>query len=198
MRIIILGKAPVPGRVKTRLMPEYSAVEAAALHARMMETVLKKVCSCFDDVWLAVDDIHHEVVKSLVKRFRIELHAQVSGDLGKRLQALMRESLARDEKPLMFLGTDSPHVAIQRYQAAKTALKQHDIVVGAVEDGGYDLIAVRQNLPEVFEYIPWGSALVMRETLKNINKLNLDVKVLPTSFDLDKPEDLRRAPPASW
>ncbi len=198
MRVIILGKAPVAGCVKTRLMPEYSAKEAAELHTQMMQVVLAKVCTCFEDVWFAVDDIHHDAVQSLVSRFKLELHAQASGDLGKRLQKLMHASFDMDNESIMLLGTDSPHVDTQRYKDADTALVHYDIVIGAVEDGGYDLIVLKQNIPELFDNIDWGSESVLTQTLNHIKALGLSVKVLQASFDLDRPEDLKRAPPSSW
>ena len=198
MRVIILGKAPMAGRVKTRLMPEYSAEEAAKLHTLMMQIVLEKACACFEHVWLAADDIHHEVIKSLVSRFKVELHAQAAGDLGNRLQKLMYASFDMDDEPIMFLGTDSPHVGIQRYKDAEAALVRYDIVIGAVEDGGYDLIALKQNTPELFDNIDWGSESVLTQTLNHIKALGLDAKVLHVLFDLDRPEDLKRAPPSSW
>ena len=198
MRVIILGKAPVAGRVKTRLMPEYTAEEAAELHVQMMQVVLTKVCTCFEDVWFAVDDIHHVVIQSLVSRFKVELHAQAAGDLGKRLQKLMLTSFDRDDDPIMFLGTDSPHVDMRRYKDTEAALEYYDIVIGAVEDGGYDLIALKQNTHELFDDIDWGSESVLTQTLNYIKDLGLSVNVLQASFDLDRPEDLRRAPPSSW
>ena len=198
MRVIILGKAPVAGQVKTRLIPKYSAEEAAKLHTQMMEAVITKVCICSKDVWFAVDDIQHETVESIASRFKLELHAQASGDLGKRLQKLMQASFDMDDESIMFLGTDSPHIDIQRYKDAEAALVHYDIVIGAVEDGGYDLIVLKQNAPELFDNIDWGSDLVLTQTLNHIKGLGLNVKVLQTSFDLDRPEDLKRAPPSSW
>jgi len=198
MRVIILGKAPVAGRVKTRLMPEYSAEDAAKLHMQMMETVLSKVCSMFTDVWVAVDDVNHERIQSLSTDFSVTLLGQGSGNLGDRLGRLMALSFARDTKPVLFLGTDSPHVSLQRYQEVVKNIVSHDVVIGPVEDGGYDLIALKANVPELFEGITWGTETVFKETLNKINKLELSVKVLSSSFDLDRAEDLRRAPPQTW
>ncbi len=198
MRIIILSKAPIAGKVKTRLMPEYTAEQAVNLHKQMTETVMAKVCSIFDDVWLAVDDIEHPFFQTLLQKFTCKLKYQGDGDLGQRLQALSATSFAKDDASIMFLGTDSPHVAIERYLQAAEALVNHDVAIGPVEDGGYDLIAIRSNFPEVFQNIDWGSNTVFDRTLNNINKLRLNVKVLGKSFDLDFAKDLKRALPDTW
>ncbi|WP_038248197.1 TIGR04282 family arsenosugar biosynthesis glycosyltransferase [Ghiorsea bivora] len=198
MRVIVLAKAPVAGKVKTRLMPQYNAEQAAALHKQMTEAVITKVCSMFDDVWLAVDNIKHPFFTDLKQRFGFELHHQNHGDLGMRMRHLTAYSFATDDEPIMFLGTDSPHVNISRYQQVKRALTDHDIVLGPVDDGGYDLIAMHTYFPEVFDNITWGTDSVFSETIININNLDLIVKVLDTSFDLDHAEDLQRAPPHTW
>jgi len=180
-------------------MPAYTAEQAALLHKQMTEVVMAKVCSVFDDVWLAVNDIEHCFFRELQQKHSCHLLDQGSGNLGVRLQALAKASFmdARDT-PIMFLGTDSPHVDIDRYQQALSALAHHDVAVGPVEDGGYDLIAMANNFPVLFRDIDWGTKSVFTETLNNIHNLNLSVKVLSVSFDLDRPEDLRRSPPELW
>jgi len=198
MRVIILAKAPVPGQVKTRLMAKYTAEQAAHLHEKMVISTLAKACDVFKDVWLAVDDQEHPFFKGVCKRFSPLLRSQSQGDLGERLKGLMVASFAKDDSPVMFLGTDSPHVSRQRYKDANQALQSHDVVIGAVEDGGYDLIALKEPCSELFSGIDWGSESVFNETMNIINKLRLTVDVLSTSFDLDRPEDLDRAPPDSW
>ncbi|MDX8381893.1 MAG: TIGR04282 family arsenosugar biosynthesis glycosyltransferase [Ghiorsea sp.] len=198
MRVIILAKAPVPGKVKTRLMTKFTAEQAAQLHEEMVIKTLSKVCDVFEDVWLAVDDQEHPFFKGVCKRFSPLLCSQAQGGLGERLKGLMVASFAKDDSPVMFLGTDSPHVSHQRYKEATQALQSHDVVIGAVEDGGYDLIALKKPYSKLFAGIDWGSDSVFRETMYVINHLELSAYVLSTSFDLDRPEDLERAPSDSW
>lgn len=198
MRVIILCKSPVAGKVKTRLMPEYSAEQAAAIHQKMAYAVLTKVCSIFDDAWLAVDDMNHGFFKSLEQEFDVALHTQGTGNLGDRLAGLLKASFSLDDEPVLFLGTDSPHVDIQRYQDVESGLNDCDVVIGPVEDGGYDLIAISSFQPKLFQGIDWGSETVFAKTISAVNTLALSVKVLETSFDLDRAQDLQRAPPESW
>jgi len=198
MRVIILAKAPVVGKVKTRLIPQYTAEQAAELHQQMVKVVMAKVCSIFDDVWLAVDDVNHHFFKNLRAAFDFELRNQGQGNLGNRLQTLSAASFTLDDKPVMFLGSDSPHVYISRYQCVASALKQHNVAIGPVEDGGYDLIGISSHCPRVFDNIHWGTDSVFHETMNNIKHLGLTVKALAMSFDLDRAEDIKRAPPQTW
>ncbi|MCF6208958.1 MAG: DUF2064 domain-containing protein [Ghiorsea sp.] len=159
---------------------------------------MTKVCSVFDDIWLAVDDVEHDFFKQLQVEFDFELCNQGKGELGNKLQTLSTASFSLDDKPVMFLGSDSPHVNICRYQSAKNALTQHSVVIGPVEDGGYDLIGMTSHYPGVFDDIHWGTDSVFCETMNNISNLELNVNVLDISFDLDRAEDIKRAPPQTW
>ncbi len=198
MRVIVLSKAPVAGCVKTRLQPEYSPEQAAALHRQMVKATLNKVCSLFNDVWLAVDDMSHPYFSELQSDYTYNLKAQGNGDLGQRLKGLCEASFDHDSSSVMFLGTDSPHVALTRYKQAQEASASHDVVIGPVEDGGYDLIVLTRPYLELFDGIHWGTDSVFDETMSIINGLKLNVHVLGMSFDLDRVQDIRRAPPASW
>lgn len=198
MRVIILSKAPIPNRVKTRLMPAYSAVQAAAIQQRMTQTVISKVCSVYDDVWLAVDDMSHPFFQAMAATFNIHICSQGEGSLGERMQQLMFKSFTANSAPILFLGSDSPHVSTERYQQAERHIFNHDVVIGPVEDGGYDLIAFQNNQPEVLSDIPWSTPDVCSITLHNINKLKCSVHLLDESFDLDDADDLARALPHTW
>lgn len=198
MRIIILAKAPVPGKVKTRLLTHYTAIQAADLHKQMVRVVLKKAQSVCNDIWFAVDNPNHPFCLACSNQASIKLYGQSDGDLGERLTDLLKQSMATDAQHILFLGTDSPHISPDRYIEAQRQLETYDVVIGAVEDGGYDLIAVKEFVPQIFSGIDWGTKYVLKETLSIINSLGLSVKVLDVSFDLDRPQDLERAPPSSW
>ena len=56
MQIIVMAKAPVAGRVKTRLCPPCTPEEAAILaEAALIDTLTAALCSSFDRVVLALD-----------------------------------------------------------------------------------------------------------------------------------------------
>jgi len=105
MRVIVLSKAPIPGKVKTRLMPAYSAEQAAALQQLMTTTVIEKVCSIYSDVWLAVDEVTHPFFQELATTFEIQVYSQGEGTLGERMQHLMLESFRSNPVPILFLGS---------------------------------------------------------------------------------------------
>jgi rSAM/selenodomain-associated transferase 1 len=206
IQLFIMCKAPVAGRVKTRLFSRkvngearegalgyYSADEAAALYANMAETVIHRASRLFDDVCIAANDPTHPFFST----FDLPLYSQGDGDLGQRMSRLMLQGFADGADAVMFLGTDSPHMPDSRLLQAMAALKNHDVVIGPVEDGGYDLIAM--TAPEdVFNNITWSSGEVLEQTLSHIQRLGLSCLQLDVGFDIDYPEDLERAAQAGW
>jgi len=206
IQLFIMCKAPVAGCVKTRLfshkvngearegaLGHYSAEQAAQLHAAMAETVIHRAARLFDDICIAADDPAHPFFSG----FDLPLCAQGDGDLGQRMTRLMRRGFAAGADAVMFLGTDSPHMPDSRLLQAAKALQTHDVVIGPVEDGGYDLIAMTapQN---IFDAITWSSEKVLEQTLSHIRRLGLSCLQLDTGFDIDHPEDLERAAQAGW
>jgi len=160
IRIIIMCKAPVAGKVKTRLMSSYSAEQAAELHMAMAITVIERTKRLFDDVVIAVDDIEHP----FFARFKLPLLPQGQGDLGERMQHQMQHAFSDGINAVILLGTDSPHMSDERLLKAAEGLQTNDVVIGPVEDGGYDLLAF-SKLCSLFDGVVWSSGQVLEQTL---------------------------------
>jgi len=182
-------KAPVAGSVKTRLAPFYGEAGATVLHAAMATLVIKRTLRLFPNTWIAADDVSHPFFTS----FAAPVLPQGEGDLGARMQRLVRRALGFGACGVLLLGTDSPHMSEARLHAALGALKSCDVVLGPVQDGGYDLIALRGCWAELFSNIDWGTAAVLEQTLMRIAQLGLRHRCLSTAYDVDMPEDVKRA-----
>lgn len=189
MLVIIMCKAPVEGKVKTRLMPQYSAQQAAAIHRAMATSVIDRVSTLFEHVWIAADIPAHP----FFQRFNLPVIEQGDGSLGDRMQRLLLLACEQGRGPVLFLGTDSPHMENARLQQAAEEISSHDVVVGPVEDGGYDLIALNGPYAFLFDGIAWSSELVMEQTMQAIKTAGLRACLLSTGFDIDTAADLRKA-----
>ena len=73
-------------------------------------------------------------------------------------------------------------------------LDEYDIVLGPSDDGGYYLIALRQDTIDyaIFNNIPWSTSRVLRETTKIIRQKGMTCYLLPQWDDIDEVNDLRR------
>jgi uncharacterized protein len=188
--IAVLAKAPVPGLVKTRLIPTIGAHAAAILAERLTErTVTTALAAGIGPVtlWCAPDPAHASF-RALAREFAIALKRQSDGDLGARMYAV----LAAAKGPALIVGSDCPALTPQHLREAAAALEEAEVVLIPAEDGGYVLIGTREAKPELFAGIAWGTSSVLAETRARIAALALRAIELNPLWDVDGEVDLAR------
>jgi rSAM/selenodomain-associated transferase 1 len=194
-RILIFAKAPLPGRVKTRLIPALGAAGAAALAERMLSHTLEQALAAgIGPVELCVSpniDAPDWAAFSLPSG--LEFSAQGEGDLGARMARASQSALARNECVLL-IGTDCPLLSAARLRAAASALDTHDAAIFPALDGGYPLLGLRAFDAGLFADMPWSTAAVADLTLNRIRVLRWRVWVGETLADIDQPADLSHLP----
>lgn len=189
IRPIVMCKAPVPGFVKTRLQPEYSASQASDIYAAMARAFITRIVRLFPHTWIAADD----VADPFFSEFDLTVAGQGEGDLGERMSRLLRRAISQGATGVLFTGTDCPHMSDARLMAAMRSLSTSDTVIGPVRDGGYDLIGIRGLHAGVFANIPWSTVDVLDATLSRLHELGLNCRLLSPGFDVDTPDDLMRS-----
>ncbi len=178
--LAVFAKAPLPGRVKTRLALPPS--QSAYLYATFVRDTLHKAIALGPPVCVFFDG-DRTLLEPLAPG-GVRWAEQGGGDLGARL--------ARVPAPCLILGTDSPHLPPSVLRQAWDALTRFDVVLGPAEDGGYYLIGLRGGQPALFDDIAWSTDAVMAQTLARASALGLSVFQTPPWYDLDTPADLRR------
>ncbi len=193
-RLVVFAKAPVPGKVKTRLLPAISAAQAATLQSRLMSETLAMTHRqrlCRVQLWCS-PSAEHPDFRNLLNRYPISLHTQSGTDLGDRMGRAIAANLNR-YAAVVLIGCDCPSLCSQDLINAFFALRHgSDVVLGPAEDGGYVLIGMKQSIPDLFHSIPWGTAEVLSETKTRIRRLGLQYHETRCHWDLDRPEDLQR------
>lgn len=192
--LVVLAKAPQPGRVKTRLAPVLGERGAARLHARLVEDTLRVAARArFARVELhCAPRMRDPFFASLARRHRVALRAQGAGDLGARMQRAF-ERVLRTAHAVVLIGTDCPVLRAADLRAAASALRDGaDAVFCPAEDGGYALIGLRRVSTRLFSGIEWGSARVMAQTRARLRRLRWRWRELRTVWDVDRPEDHSR------
>lgn len=187
-RLLLFTKPAREGRVKTRLIGDLTAAEAAQLHAAFLADLLDRLREGSFELRLAwALDPDEEIPAGPVPGMR-----QEGSDLGERLY---RALSAGDARTVMALGSDHPTLPLSLiHRAFETLEAGADVVLGPAEDGGYYLIALRAGAvhPRLFEGIAWSTDRVLPATLERCRELGLAVELLPEASDVDTPEDLRR------
>jgi hypothetical protein len=190
-----LAREPVPGQVKTRLIPALSAQQAMSLHSAMVEQTARTLCdSGLGEVRLWVDGDENHALFAGCRRLGVAaVLPQSAGDLGMRMAAICQQCLAEADG-VVLVGSDAPSIDAGYLQAASEALAEVDAVLGPALDGGYVLFGLRRFVPELFTGIEWGEDTVLEKTLEKLKALQWSYRLLETLPDIDRPEDLRHLP----
>jgi rSAM/selenodomain-associated transferase 1 len=184
-RIVIFAKAPVPGRVKTRLIPALGAEGAAALAGEMLEGTVGEALATGLPTELCGEPDAREWHPA---KAGLALTAQGDGELGERLARAAERALRRGA--ILLIGSDCPELDRARLRAAADALELHDAVLHPAHDGGYALLGLRRFDRSIFEGIDWSTSVVAAQTLARIEALGWSLHLGETLRDLDEPGDL--------
>lgn len=191
----LFAKAPVPGMVKTRLIPALGAERAALLYARMAEHAAWSVAAACAAIGAArgelwcTPDMNSEFLRTLAARHGLALRQQCAGDLGTRMREALQSALPGRA---ILLGSDCPLLDMKALLAAGRALHTHDAVFVPVEDGGYALIGFRRSVVDCFSNVDWSTDRVMAQTRALLGAAEARWKELPTAWDVDTAADLAR------
>jgi rSAM/selenodomain-associated transferase 1 len=192
--LMIFCKAPVPGQVKTRLIPELTAEQAAKLHIELslktlQRAVLGKLCPV--QLW-CTPSTDHEFFSEAKTAYPLILKQQQGADLGERMHLAFCSALAGYSHALL-MGCDCPSMTEQDLEQALMALNQdNEVVLAPAEDGGYVMIGLSRPHPELFENMDWGTDQVLAQTRAQIKRYKLRHYELNEQWDLDTPQDLQR------
>lgn len=192
-RLLVFAKAPVPGRVKTRLARHVGRRAAAGLYRGLLaDTVGMAVSAHVAPVELWVSPGRHPALDAIARRHGLVQRVQPPGDLGARMDRASRRAL-RDGGPVVIIGGDCTGLTAGHLAAAFGALEAgRDVVLAPAPDGGYTLIGLARPAPGLFRAMPWGSSAVLAETRRRLRRARLDAQLLAAADDLDDPADLRR------
>jgi rSAM/selenodomain-associated transferase 1 len=187
--LLIVGKAPVPGRTKTRLVPPLSPDEAAELYRGFL---LDCVSLGLELGWERVSVIHPagsgDVLAALLPT-RALLVEQAGHGLGDALSSAFARHVGEGFQRVVLIGSDNPTLPIR---TACAALDEHDLSIGPTVDGGYYLIGMRAAHLGVFSQIEWSTPRVYAQTLAQAHVLGLRVRAVQEWYDVDEPPDLAR------
>jgi len=185
--LLVVAKAPVPGRVKTRMCPPCTPAQAAAIaEASLAATLDAATGSGADRVVLALDG----PVGSWCPA-GVQVVSQGSGGLDRRLVAAWSRV---GPGPALQIGMDTPQVGAARLDAAMAALLSPgvDAVLGPALDGGWWAAGLRD--PRLAAAVFLGVATSRLDTgirqWARLDALGLVVAYLWVERDLDTWDDV--------
>lgn len=198
-RIVIFAKAPLPGHVKTRLIPALGAEGAATLARQLLaHTMQQALAADVGQVELCMSPAPNDAAwQGVALPGEVVQTGQGEGDLGERMARAVRRSTQPPQsvpRPVMLVGTDCPALTARLLKHAAQQLQTHDAVLMPAHDGGYVLLGLKSPCPELFEHMAWSTSVVAGETLRRMATRNMRVWQGPTLHDIDEPADLQQLP----
>ena len=124
MRILVLAKEPVPGRVKTRLQPPLTTVQAADVAAAALHDTLSAA-----DTTGATDRVlalEGAVGPWLPEGWR------VIEQRGRTFPERLAAAWCEQPGPTLQIGMDTPQVTTSQLDDAMAFLDEHDCVLGSL------------------------------------------------------------------
>lgn len=193
--LIIFARDPVPGQVKTRLIPQLGTEGACALHRRLLQRTLHTALQCSGtlvEIWTDTSNPSAEIA-GFAHYHGIKLRKQKGYTLGDRMHHALDDALHRSDRAIL-IGSDCPDWQVADLEQALALLQEQDVVIAPAHDGGYVLIGCRRNAVELFSDIHWGSDQVFTETIARLENLGWSWHELPSHPDIDTQKDLELVP----
>jgi rSAM/selenodomain-associated transferase 1 len=179
--LIVIAKAPVAGRVKTRLCPPCTPAQAAALAGAALRDTLAAASRC---------SAARRVV-ALDGMLRLPAGFEVMPQRGAGLAERLAAAFADVGGPAFLIGMDTPQVTPRLLDAGLAACVRGDAVLGGALDGGYWGIGLRRPDPAVFRGVPMSAPDTGAVQRARLAELGLATAILPPLRDVDTIADAR-------
>ncbi len=220
--LAVMTKAPHAGRVKTRLVPPLTPEEAAELNKCFLrDTTVAISTACRrrpvgeGSKRRLIPKRHASHSEAATARARgiavytpvgaesaytdvlpadFSLLPQRGDEFGERLYFAVEDLFKCGFDSLCLIDSDSPTVPAENFEQAVELLSTSEdrVVLGPSDDGGYYLIGVKKPHRHLFEQIDWSTERVLNQTMQRATEIGIEVKLLPTGYDVDDDASLRR------
>ena len=187
--VVVFGRAPEAGRVKTRLAAAIGAAAAAEVYTALLEHALAAALASGYPVTLALAEaVGPGVAWAPPPGVGVEL--QVGRDLGERMAAAFAARFAAGAGAVVLVGSDVPALNAAVLDRAVAACRRVPVVLTPALDGGYALVAQRAPGAAVFAGVPWSSPDTLAATRAALQRLGIAHEELEAVRDVDTADDL--------
>jgi uncharacterized protein len=217
--LAVMTKAPQAGRVKTRLVPPLTPEEAAELNKCFLRDTAVAISSAHCSGGLrppnaAGAPLHSGADRAPLQCCGVAVYTPVGAEsayteilpadfrllpqrgdkFGERLYFAAEDLFKCGFESVCLIDSDSPTVSAENFAEAVELLSTTEdrVVLGPSDDGGYYLIGVKKLHRHLFEQIDWSTERVLNQTIQRAMELELEVKLLPSGYDVDDGASLRR------
>jgi rSAM/selenodomain-associated transferase 1 len=189
VHLLVVAKAPVAGRVKTRLCPPFTPEQAAALAEAALRDTLAAVA--------ATPAVARTVVLDgapgawLPPSFSVL--PQRGDGFDERLAAAYDDGWAACPAPLLLVGMDTPQVtpSLLTDAAERLLADGTDAVLGLADDGGWWAMGLRRPDASLLRGVPMSTDRTGAVQYARLVQAGLQVHRLAALTDVDTVDDAR-------
>jgi rSAM/selenodomain-associated transferase 1 len=187
--IVVFGRVPMAGSVKSRLAAAIGPEAAAEVYRLLLDHVLAEARAAGPAVVLALADAAPAGVGWRPPP-GVEVEIQAGEDLGARMRTAFDRRFAAGADAVVLVGSDLPGLTAGVLADARAALERAPVALGPSDDGGYWLVGQRRPGHDLFSGVPWSSPDVLDVTRRRLLELGIGHAELPLLRDLDTLADL--------
>lgn len=199
--LLVVAKAPVSGKAKTRLTPPASPEQAAEIAAAGLLDTIDAVRRTPDAIaavaWTGESDAasgREELIPALAGATVVHQRGRCFAE---RLVAAHADiGRAQPGHPVLQIGMDTPQVSPDLLAASAAPLHEAngpEAVLGPASDGGWWALGVREpGFAEVLRDVPMSCPDTGDQTLQALRAAGLRVELLPELSDVDTMVDAQR------
>ena len=188
-QIGIFAKYWAPGAVKTRLAAHIGPEAAAGIAHGFLCCLVDRLSALPYAKQMGYSPADQlDAFKHLAPGWTFR--PQCAGDLGARMTDYFQGAFEQGMERVLLLGADCPTIPTTHLHNAFARLDDCDVVIAPAHDGGYCLIAAREQSPPLFDHGRWGDETVLERTLDLAERRNINVAMLDPWLDVDEWEDL--------
>jgi rSAM/selenodomain-associated transferase 1 len=188
--LIIFTRNPILGKVKTRLAKSVGNEIALEIYQFLLNKTKEVTLNIPADkvVFYSEEITNKDIWDATI--YKKEL--QEGTDLGAKMSNAFKTCFKDGYEKVVLIGSDLFDLEEFHIREAFEKLEKNDAVIGPALDGGYYLLGLKKMHPTIFMNKNWGTATVRKNTMKNLEKVN--VHLLPILNDVDVIEDIKHHP----
>ena len=183
--VCIFAQPPEPASANPRLVPALGPQRVAELEEAFLEDTVTMVRTL--DWAECVIAATRAFVRPYFKPQEVWLQSE--GDLGERLEKILRLALKR-RKTVLAIGANSPNLPAGYLLHARQAMATADAVLGPALDGGLYLIGLTDCPVGVLDGIQWSHSTTLASTMAKLDQFGLRTVLTHPWLDVDGPDDL--------
>lgn len=192
--LIVVAKRPANGQTKTRLTPPLTSDQAVQLYTCLLLDTLELMTQIKEvrHVLAYAPDDAEPFFRDIAPAC-FTYYPQVGANLGERLHHILSHCLSQGCRQAVVMDSDSPTLPAAYLRQAFERLDDPatDVVLGPCDDGGYYLIGLKAPDFSLFDIV-MSTSTVLAETLAAADKAGLRVALLPTWYDVDTVQEVKR------